>query len=105
MNVSAQSAPDTRRTGNMNSDAACQDRVRSDAARQSTAYPDGARQGAIRPYTAATAYGYQTENVSVFAFGSLFARTPYIQTERARALYVWTQLAQHMATRRRVSGR
>jgi hypothetical protein len=50
MYVSAQSrVPDVRRTGNVDSDAACQGRVRLDTVCQSTVYPDRARQVAVRP--------------------------------------------------------
>jgi len=46
---SAHTAPNAKRTGNVNSDAACQGTIRPDAARHGTMRPDAARHGICLP--------------------------------------------------------
>ena len=64
----AHTAPNTKRTGNVNSVAARHGTVHSDTVCQGAVHPDTARHSTVRLDTVGTASAYRMERVRAFSF-------------------------------------
>jgi len=90
----AHTAPNTKRTGNVNSDAARRGTVHSDAVCQGAVRPDADRHGIVRPDAVGTASAYRAAHVRAFFFWTQACQGISFWTERVRAFSFWMQPCQ-----------
>jgi len=90
----AHAAPNAKRTGNVNLDAARHGTMHSDAVCQGTMRPDAARHGIRCPDAVGTASAYGTGPVRAFFFWTQPCQGISFRTELVRAFSFWTQPCQ-----------
>jgi len=94
----AHTAPNGKRTGNVNSDAARCGSVHSDTVCQGAMCPDAARHGIVRPDAVGTASAYWTARVRAFFFWTQPCQGISFWTEHVRVFSFWTQPCQGISS-------